>query len=61
MLNWTGKGEYIDIVAANNDVMAIDAAIALAGSKKKVLVGGINAAPHIDNIDTLIARIRQNG
>ena len=38
-------GEDIDIVAANNDEMAIGAAIALAKSSKKVLVGGIDATP----------------
>lgn len=45
MLNWLGNGEDIDIVAANNDEMAIGAAIALSKSKKKVLVGGIDATP----------------
>ncbi|WP_313590157.1 sugar ABC transporter substrate-binding protein [Pantoea septica] len=45
MLNWLGNGEDIDIVAANNDEMAIGAAIALAKSSKKVLVGGIDATP----------------
>jgi len=45
MLNWLGNGEDIDIVAANNDEMAIGAAIALAKSNKKVLVGGIDATP----------------
>lgn len=45
MLNWLGNGEDIDIVAANNDEMAIGAAIALAKSTKKVLVGGIDATP----------------
>ncbi len=29
MQNWTGNGEAIDIVAANNDEMAIGAAMAL--------------------------------
>ena len=32
MQNWTGNGEAIDIVAANNDEMAIGAAMALAES-----------------------------
>jgi len=45
MLNWIGNGEEIDIVAANNDEMAIGAAMALAKSNKKVLVGGIDATP----------------
>ncbi|WP_312061791.1 sugar ABC transporter substrate-binding protein [Pantoea septica] len=45
MLNWLGNGEDIDIVAANNDEMAIGAAIALSKSNKKVLVGGIDATP----------------
>ncbi|MEZ3498569.1 sugar ABC transporter substrate-binding protein [Pantoea sp. KPR_PJ] len=45
MMNWLGNGEAIDIVAANNDEMAIGAAMALAKSSKKVLVGGIDATP----------------
>ncbi|MDU5779631.1 MAG: sugar ABC transporter substrate-binding protein [Pantoea sp.] len=45
MLNWLGNGEDIDIVAANNDEMAIGSAIALSKSNKKVLVGGIDATP----------------
>lgn len=45
MLNWLGNGEDIDMVAANNDEMAIGAAIALSKSNKKVLVGGIDATP----------------
>ncbi|KTS35326.1 sugar ABC transporter substrate-binding protein [Pantoea dispersa] len=45
MLNWIGNGEAIDIVAANNDEMAIGAAMALAKSNKKILVGGIDATP----------------
>jgi monosaccharide ABC transporter substrate-binding protein, CUT2 family (TC 3.A.1.2.-) len=45
MNNWLGNGEEIDIVAANNDEMAIGAAMALAKNNKKVLVGGIDATP----------------
>lgn len=48
MLNWLTNGEEIDIVAANNDEMAIGAIMALqqAGKKdRKVLVGGIDATP----------------
>jgi len=45
MLNWLGNGEAIDIVAANNDEMAIGAAMALAKSNTKILVGGIDATP----------------
>lgn len=45
MLNWLGNGEAIDIVAANNDEMAIGAAMALAKNPKKVLIGGIDATP----------------
>ncbi len=37
MQNWTGNGEAIDIVAANNDEMAIGAAMALEKSQKKLL------------------------
>ncbi|HGS7528552.1 TPA: substrate-binding domain-containing protein, partial [Klebsiella pneumoniae] len=43
--NWTGNGEAIDIVAANNDEMAIGAAMALEKSQKKLLIGGIDATP----------------
>ncbi len=35
MQNWTGNGEAIDIVAANNDEMAIGAAMALEKSRKE--------------------------
>ncbi|MEV9312797.1 sugar ABC transporter substrate-binding protein [Klebsiella pneumoniae] len=45
MQNWTGNGEAIDIVAANNDKMAIGAAMALEKSQKKLLIGGIDATP----------------
>ena len=45
MQNWTGNGEAIDIVAANNDEMAIGAAMALEKSQKKLLIGGIDATP----------------
>ncbi|WP_243079910.1 sugar ABC transporter substrate-binding protein [Pantoea sp. MQR6] len=47
MLNWLSNGEDIDIVAANNDEMAIGAtmAIAQAKPKKNILVGGIDATP----------------
>ena len=47
MLNWLSNGEDIDIVAANNDEMAIGAtmAIAQAKPKKTILVGGIDATP----------------
>ncbi|MCL9651696.1 sugar ABC transporter substrate-binding protein [Pantoea agglomerans] len=47
MLNWLSNGEEIDIVAANNDEMAIGAtmAIAQAKPKKTILVGGIDATP----------------
>lgn len=45
MQNWTGNGEEIDIVAANNDEMAIGAAMALEKSQKKLLIGGIDATP----------------
>ena len=37
--------EAIDIVAANNDEMAIGAAMALEKSQKKLLIGGIDATP----------------
>ncbi|MCX2643832.1 rhizopine-binding protein, partial [Klebsiella pneumoniae] len=40
MQNWTGNGEAIDIVAANNDEMAIGAARAREKSQKKRLSGG---------------------
>jgi len=47
MLNWLSNGEEIDIVAANNDEMAIGAtmAIAQAKPKKTIQVGGIDATP----------------
>lgn len=48
MLSWITNGEAIDIVAANNDEMAIGAIMALDQSGKKkgsVLVGGIDATP----------------
>jgi len=48
MLSWITNGEEIDIVAANNDEMAIGAIMALQQSGKKdskVLVGGIDATP----------------
>ncbi|PKH23914.1 rhizopine-binding protein [Enterobacterales bacterium CwR94] len=46
MTNWLTNGEQIDIVAANNDEMAIGAALALQQAKKEnVLVGGIDATP----------------
>jgi inositol transport system substrate-binding protein len=48
MMNWLTNGEAIDIVAANNDEMAIGAIMALqqAGkADKKVLIGGIDATP----------------
>ena len=45
MNSWLGNDEAIDIVAANNDEMAIGAAMALAKSNKKVLIGGIDATP----------------
>jgi inositol transport system substrate-binding protein len=48
MLSWISNGEKIDIVAANNDEMAIGAIMALqqSGNKQsKVLVGGIDATP----------------
>jgi len=47
MLSWLSNGEDIDIVAANNDEMAIGAtmAIAQAKPKKTILVGGIDATP----------------
>lgn len=48
MLNWITNGEPIDIIAANNDEMAIGAIMALqqAGKKdSKVLIGGIDATP----------------
>lgn len=45
MQNWTGNGEAIDIVAANNDEMAIGAAMALEKSQKKLLIGGIDTTP----------------
>ncbi|CAI0873620.1 sugar ABC transporter substrate-binding protein [Serratia entomophila] len=48
MMNWITNGEAVDIVAANNDEMAIGAIMALqqAGKKNgKVLIGGIDATP----------------
>ncbi|MBN7120806.1 rhizopine-binding protein [Erwinia billingiae] len=48
MLNWMTNGEEIDIVAANNDEMAIGAIMGLqqAGKKdSKILIGGIDATP----------------
>lgn len=48
MLNWVTNGEPIDIVAANNDEMAIGAIMALQQAGKrdsKVLIGGIDATP----------------
>ncbi|SQI37629.1 D-ribose-binding periplasmic protein precursor [Serratia plymuthica] len=48
MMNWVTNGELIDIVAANNDEMAIGAIMALQQAGKrdsKVLIGGIDATP----------------
>lgn len=48
MLNWLTNGEKIDIVAANNDEMAIGAIMALQQAKQQqnnILVGGIDATP----------------
>lgn len=47
MLKWLTNGESINIVAANNDEMAIGAAMAIRQSKVKdpILVGGIDATP----------------
>ena len=48
MMNWLTNGEAIDIVAANNDEMAIGAIMALqqvGKAGKKVLIGGIDATP----------------
>lgn len=48
MTNWLTTGTPIDIVAANNDEMAIGAILALQQSGKdphKVLIGGIDATP----------------
>ncbi|ANS42436.1 sugar ABC transporter substrate-binding protein [Serratia inhibens] len=48
MMNWVTNGEPIDIVAANNDEMAIGAIMALQQAGKrdsKVLIGGIDATP----------------
>lgn len=48
MLNWLTNGEKIDIVAANNDEMAIGAIMALQQAKQQqnnMLVGGIDATP----------------
>ncbi|CAI2050207.1 sugar ABC transporter substrate-binding protein [Serratia ficaria] len=56
MMNWITNGEAIDIVAANNDEMAIGAIMALqqAGKKdRKVLIGGIDATP--DGLKALVS------
>jgi len=48
MLNWLTNGEKMDIVAANNDEMAIGAIMALQQAKQQqnnILVGGIDATP----------------
>lgn len=47
MENWLQSGKQIDVVAANNDEMAIGAikAIEAAGKKGKITVGGIDATP----------------
>ncbi|AEF45047.1 periplasmic binding protein/LacI transcriptional regulator [Serratia sp. AS12] len=48
MMNWVTNGEPIDIIAANNDEMAIGAIMALQQAGKrdsKVLIGGIDATP----------------
>lgn len=47
MINWLSNGEDIDIVAANNDEMAIGATMAIAQTKpnKTILIGGIDATP----------------
>ncbi|GAF27326.1 ABC-type sugar transport system, periplasmic component [Moorella thermoacetica Y72] len=47
MENWIQAGKQFDIVASNNDEMAIGAIKALeaAGKLSKVLVGGIDATP----------------
>lgn len=48
MMNWVTNGESIDIVAGNNDEMAIGAIMALQQAGKrdsKVLIGGIDATP----------------
>ncbi|MBC2580785.1 sugar ABC transporter substrate-binding protein [Clostridium sp. DJ247] len=47
MENWLQSGKQIDIVAANNDEMAIGAlkAIEAAGKLDKILVGGIDGTP----------------
>lgn len=48
MLNWLTNGEDIDVVAANNDEMAIGAIMALEQSGKRqkpILTGGIDATP----------------
>lgn len=47
MENWLQSGKQIDVVAANNDEMAIGAikAIEAAGKMDKIVVGGIDASP----------------
>ncbi|HEY5562842.1 MAG TPA: sugar ABC transporter substrate-binding protein [Clostridiaceae bacterium] len=47
MENWLKSGKEIDIVASNNDEMAIGALIAIeaAGKLGKITVGGIHAIP----------------
>lgn len=47
MQNWLQSGEEIDVVASNNDEMAIGAlkAIEAAGKLGKITVGGIDATP----------------
>ncbi len=47
MENWIIAGEPIDVVAANNDEMAIGAVMALqeAGMKDQVMVFGVDATP----------------
>lgn len=45
MENWLSSGDKIDIIAANNDEMAIGAiqAIADAGKAGEIMVGGVDA------------------
>jgi len=47
MENWLQSGKEIDVVACNNDEMAIGAlhAIEAAGKLDKIIVGGIDATP----------------
>lgn len=47
MENWLQSGKEIDVVASNNDEMAIGALIAIeaAGKLSKITVGGIHAIP----------------